>query len=438
MGLFDGLKAQAAALPQYAQPQRTGLLGGIQNFLAQNRGQGNFVDRLGVFGAQLQDIGDGGDRAATMATRRLAAEQAAVQARARQALNDALRGASGSRTGQDGGAPAATSTQGNSLPSLRSLAPALLQADQAGIDVGDLVNILDKTTPSVQVANGVAYDPQATAPGSRVGVNLQNVNGTQIDTQDPRNANRFVPNVGEGQELVYDANQRPMVRMLPGYSEGRGQVAASVAGSTAAAQTPFQLETVTGPNGEQITTSRQNLLGGGPIIGQSEAQQQQAITEAQGAGEAATTRAQRQRDAPARIERYQEALRMIPQAITGPGADARLAVARGMAALGNQQARDQVAATEVYQNLINRDLGAIIKDMVGGANVSNADRMIAERVAGGDVNMTAEALTHIVQRALETQQSYLSGGNGANAPAARRPTPAEARAILRSRGVAGY
>lgn len=379
-----------------------GLLGGLRNAVTDPE----FLQRLGLVGATFQDLGDGGDRAATMRTAQAAQVQSQQQAAARAALNAALMGQSG-RAAAGGAAPV---NPNGGLPSLRQVAPALIAAQQAGVSgIGDLVSILDKTTPSVQVANGIAYDPQATAPGSRVGVNLQNVNGTQIDTQDPTNANRFVPNVGEGQELVYGANGQPMVRMIPGYAEGRGQVAANVAGSTAAAQTPFQLDTVTGPNGEQITASRQAILGGGPIYGQSEAQQQQAITEAQGQGEAAVTRAARQREAPARIQRYEEALTLIPQAITGPGADIRLQAARGLAALGNEDARRQVAATEVYQNLINRDLGSIIKDMVGGANVSNADRMIAERVAGGDTNLTPEALTRIVTLARDTQRGYLAG-----------------------------
>ncbi|MFN7610577.1 MAG: hypothetical protein ACK5QX_06520, partial [bacterium] len=77
MGIFDQFQAQLNALPRVSpQAPRQGLLGGVQNFLAQNRGQGNFVDRLGVFGAQLQDISDGGSRARQIQADRQAQEEA--------------------------------------------------------------------------------------------------------------------------------------------------------------------------------------------------------------------------------------------------------------------------------------------------------------------------------------------------------------------------
>src|SRR5690606_1308338 len=91
------------------------------------------------------------------------------------------------------------------LPNLSSAAPALLRAQQAGIDIGPYVNLLDKAGPDMAVENGVAFDRRNIQSGQRIGVNLSNVNGHLIDTQDPGNANRFVPQVDAGQEVLYDA-----------------------------------------------------------------------------------------------------------------------------------------------------------------------------------------------------------------------------------------
>ncbi len=77
-GVLGGLKA---ANNQPAEPAvDRGLLGNIQNFLAQNRGEGNFVNRLGMFGAELQDLEDGGTRARQMTADRQAASQAQQEA----------------------------------------------------------------------------------------------------------------------------------------------------------------------------------------------------------------------------------------------------------------------------------------------------------------------------------------------------------------------
>ena len=199
-----------------------GLFGGARRALsnfAQTDSQGRtFGDKLSLIGATLQDISDP-DRGAVQKQVGLMGQRSAARERqmAVQRLNAALMGGQTGQAGQTptpasldlnslaaGGsglpdAPATNAPRSAGLPRLRDAAPALLAAQAAGIDIGDYVSLLDKTTPNVQVANGVAYDPQATAPGSRVGVSLQNVNGSLVDTQDPTNANRFVPNVAEGQ-----------------------------------------------------------------------------------------------------------------------------------------------------------------------------------------------------------------------------------------------
>jgi hypothetical protein len=120
------------------------------------------------------------------------------------------------------------------------------------------------------------------------------------------------------------------------------------------------------------------------------------------------TQSERGRAAPERVARYEEALALIPMAITGFGADARLAGARVLAASGNRDAQNAVAATEIYQNLIGRDIGPIVKEMVGSANISNSDRELATRIAGGDTNITPQALTRIVNYELSRQTGFMA------------------------------
>lgn len=86
MGLFDGFQAQLNSIGPSVQPKQ-GLLSNIQSFLANNRGEGNFAQRLGQFGAQMQDLGDGGQRAANMNVSRARQQQAEAEAAQRQQLN---------------------------------------------------------------------------------------------------------------------------------------------------------------------------------------------------------------------------------------------------------------------------------------------------------------------------------------------------------------
>ena len=78
------------------------------------------------------------------------------------------------------------------------------------------------------------------------------------------------------------------------------------------------------------------------------------------------------------------------QVITGFGADARLTAARALAATGNREAAAQVAATEQYRNLSGRLRVGMAKSL--GANPSNADIQLLERVTAGDINQSREGL----------------------------------------------
>jgi len=108
--------------------------------------------------------------------------------------------------------------------------------------------------------------------------------------------------------------------------------------------------------------------------------------------------------------------------ITGLGAPQRLLAAKALAAAGNQQARRQVAATEEFVNTSGRLRVGMAKTL--GANPSNADIQLLERVTAGDVNQSADGLMATIrqgrelaarqQRDLEQQrQAFANQGGGA-------------------------
>lgn len=75
-----GLMQTQTPVATSTAPSRTGLMGWLDN----QRGEGNFVERLNTFGASLQDISDGGNRSDTIAQQRAA--QAQAQAAAEQRM----------------------------------------------------------------------------------------------------------------------------------------------------------------------------------------------------------------------------------------------------------------------------------------------------------------------------------------------------------------
>jgi len=103
--------------------------------------------------------------------------------------------------------------------------------------------------------------------------------------------------------------------------------------------------------------------------------------------------------------------------ISGLGAEQRLLAARAAAAIGDQNARRQVAATEEYLNTSGRLRVGMAKSL--GANPSNADIALLERVTAGDLNQSVGGLMATInqgeemasrQRAAAQQQLGSSGG----------------------------
>ena len=175
-----------------------------------------------------------------------------------------------------------------------------------------------------------------------------------------------------------------------------GVTAENTARGTGRGSAPYDVMTVEGPNGP-ITTSRENILGSGPIYGQSEADQAYATT-------SATNRATREDGAETRASAAERLLpsldrmeALLPDVIAGYGADQRLMASRALAATGNAQAVRESTATQVFQNEARQVVAQVIRSF--GANPTEGERKYAEQMSGADVNYTPEALREGIQLA---------------------------------------
>lgn len=89
--------------------------------------------------------------------------------------------------------------------------------------------------------------------------------------------------------------------------------------------------------------------------------------------------------------------------ITGFGAEARLQAARALAAAGNEEARRKVAATEAYRNSSGRLRVGMAKSL--GANPSNADILLLEKITAGDIGQNQDSLLATIDQGLSFANS---------------------------------
>lgn len=88
--------------------------------------------------------------------------------------------------------------------------------------------------------------------------------------------------------------------------------------------------------------------------------------------------------------------------ITGFGAEARLQADRLLASAGNRDAQRRVTATEELRNLSGRLRVGMAKTL--GANPSNADILLLEKITGGDISQNSESLLRLVDQGLQMSQ----------------------------------
>jgi len=147
---------------------------------------------------------------------------------------------------------------------------ALLAASLGGLPgVSNVIGLLDKTRPEIDFVNGQAVDKRAVAPGTRVGVNLSNVNGFMVDQQDPGQVGRFYGEVpAKGSEPAYNQRGEQIGWRM---ADGSLQAIESAAAAEAGGRARFNTVQATDAAGRPVTTTADRIAGS-PIVGQSPAE----------------------------------------------------------------------------------------------------------------------------------------------------------------------
>lgn len=389
---------------------------------------GGLGNVLGTIGATLQDINSGGE------TQSLARWQAGRAAQAQQEQKRAAQLALMQRLGLGGAsAPGVPGGSTGGLPSLRDAAPDLLAAQAAGLDVGDYINLLDKAQRKVEVANGVAYDPTALTPGQRVGVNGSNINGTVVDMQDPNSIGMQIPDMEKGMIRVPGPNGLPMALPMQNFDQILANREGAIAGAKAQATSPYDFINAPTPTGAPRVMSKEQARGG-VFTGQSPADAIRANATASGEAERFNALQTRAATAGSQLDALDNMETLLPDVIAGFGAEPRLQAARAMAALGDEESKKKVAATETFINQGRVLVASIIKTF--GANPTEGERKFAERMSGADAELNPETLKEGIrlQRA-RINRDLRDAGKAQATKASAAPPRSAVEAELRRRGL---
>ena len=138
----------------------------------------------------------------------------------------------------------------------------------------------------------------------------------------------------------------------------------------------------------------------------------------------------------AALDEQDEALanmrRLLPNVISGFGSEIQLQTARAMAAMGNEDAKRKVAATETFLNQGRVLVSQIIRSF--GSNPTEGERKYAEKMAGADVELNAATLEEgiaLAEARNKRERARLQGGSRPSA--AGVPSRAAIEAELRRR-----
>lgn len=82
--------------------------------------------------------------------------------------------------------------------------------------------------------------------------------------------------------------------------------------------------------------------------------------------------------------------------VTGLGADYILTFGKGLQRIGINIVKDPIANTQAYAAIMGKQVGTIIKQFGAGTGLSDADREYAEKIVGGKITLTKEAIEKII------------------------------------------
>ena len=102
-------------------------------------------------------------------------------------------------------------------------------------------------------------------------------------------------------------------------------------------------------------------------------------------------------DARAIIDTVQQGRQLLKSGvITGFGAEALTQIGSALNQIGISFAEDSVANTQAFAANMAANVGRVIKQFGAGTGLSNADREYAEKMAGGKVTLTKDAIERIL------------------------------------------
>ena len=82
--------------------------------------------------------------------------------------------------------------------------------------------------------------------------------------------------------------------------------------------------------------------------------------------------------------------------ITGSGANYRLNAGKALQRAGIHLDDDAISNTETYVALMGKEVGSLIRMFGSGTGLSDADRMYAEKIAGGNISVNEQSLRKII------------------------------------------
>jgi hypothetical protein len=111
------------------------------------------------------------------------------------------------------------------------------------------------------------------------------------------------------------------------------------------------------------------------------------------------------------LESIYEARPLLEKAITGKFATFKLEAGKALQAVGINYAVDPVANTEAYAAAMGSQVGKLIRQFGAGTGLSDADRDYAEKMAGGKITVTKQAIEKILDI---NQRAYVNVVNNYN------------------------
>jgi hypothetical protein len=263
------------------------------------------------------------------------------------------------------------------------------------------------TPPEINISiapDGTPYNTNDPTTLGRRFRNVQNVNGFMQDLNDPNVVGRYLPDLQPGEEPLYDQQGNIVgVRNIDGAiqalsaresatanarNQSEAAFAGEISGARAAGEAPFEFITVPGPNGQNIVISKSQAVGGA-FVGQAPADAIEAEGTARNRVAAAETTRVRAAAAMRVLPTLDNMERLLPDVITGFGADTRLAADRALAAV-NADSRRRASATQTFQNEARQVVSGILP--MFGTNPTEGERKYAEQMSGADVSYTPEAI----------------------------------------------